>query len=423
MSETIIMPGEVKMPEAIDANVFNGRVVEENMTTGNAGKTVLTPDFAQQAVAQKKNEVEPITVRSFSALSPERQQRVLAFVPQIDLKNTQLILNYGDSVIKEVSKMCSDFISDAKGTDEEEAVKNQLAKSLGEVAKVKAKKSFFKDLFKNASEKYEDLKKRYMSLDEMLQSIEKTLVKQVDIMYQNLVDQDKYIELNEKAVHLFEDYLVAGQLALDNAKTNLLPGMTSDGSLYNSEKANLERNVSIFEKKLADVEMSRGTTMGLCFLAAITKETSMNNIIVLNDNIKHNLLLIKQECYVALLHARNKISNDVSTAVMKASEDMLQTLAKDIKSESLEIAKKSREGFLDPKCLEALVNEVRDCTSQIKGIYENSSQTLNNGLEQIRSAEKQLTDMLNNQNNQNSAGNGTSTTPNGKTGLFGGLTL
>lgn len=392
------------MEMVIDATVDeNGQVVE------NVGVTIA-----------QKSDVQPITVRSFSSLPEVRQKAVLDFVPKINLQEDSVIMNYGDKVLEEISKKSSEFIQNAKGTKEEEEVKKQLAMSLDEAIKIKDKKEgFFSALFKRASDKYDDMKERYISLDKILEGMQQTLGKQITIMNGNLNDTESYISASEEAIRHFEDYLVAGQLALDNAKNNLLPALSSgDSSLYNSEKRKLEQNLSLYEKKLANLEMSRACTIGLAADAMITRETSKNNIIVLKDNYSHTLTVLRQVCALALMHERNKISHKVSESLTAGTEKMITNLTKDIKSEALEIAKKSREGFMDPACIEGLVKDIKDCTSEMLDIYENSTTTLNAGLERIRNAEEEFKKILSDKNATTSTSAGT-----GYSSVNSGLTI
>ena len=54
-------------------------------------------------------------------------------------------------------------------------------------------------------------------------------------MKKNLLETKEYKEVNVKLIYNLEDYLVAGQLALEEAKKKLPELDNMDSSLYNDE--------------------------------------------------------------------------------------------------------------------------------------------------------------------------------------------
>ncbi len=374
----------------IDATVEKiGSIVEENNT--------IVPDMSQNA------ELGMITVRSLNSLPADRQKAVLDFFPKINISDEMLILSYGDKVLADMSQVASKFIQSAKGSEEEEAVKKMLLECLDETVKIKErKKGFFARLIEKAGEKYNETVEKYQSLDETLNRLQGILEKQMELMKKNLLETKEYKEVNVKLIHNLEDYLVAGQLALEEAKKKLPELDNMDSSLYNDELNSAKEYINTFEGKLGDLELSRASTYGVIEASKVTHRTSYDNLIVLKKNYTHTITFLRQICALALMNERNKISRNVSETISTGTEQMSLDLARDIKSEALKIAQKSNEGFMDPECVEALLNEVQSCTKEIMDIYENSTANLNASLERIRSAEIEYNKAMNKSSGQNS---------------------
>ena len=224
----------------------------------------------------------------------------------------------------------------------------------------------------------------------------------MELMKKNLLETKEYKEVNVKPIHNLEDYLVAGQLALEEAKKKLPELDNMDSSLYNDELNSAKEYINTFEGKLGDLELSRASTYGVIEASKVTHRTSYDNLIVLKKNYTHTITFLRQICALALMNERNKISRNVSETISTGTEQMSLDLARDIKSEALKIAQKSNEGFMDPECVEALLNEVQSCTKEIMDIYENSTANLNASLERIRSAEIEYNKAMNKSSGQNS---------------------
>lgn len=375
------------MEMVIDATVDeNGRVVESKETT-----TIL------QTQAE---ELKPVTINTFNSISEERQVAIREFVTKIDLYDKGIINNFGNKVLQDISKKNSEIIESDKGTEAEQEVKKQLAIAMGAAKKVKNKPYFLSTLFKNANIKYDDIRKRYKDLNKVIMQIDKKLFEQQEILRSNLNEIEEYIDFNDAQIRRFEDYIISGEMALEDARKNIIPTLElEDKSVYNPERIKFMNNITTYERKLADLQYSRSATVGFVAEAWVVYTTTQKYIEAIDRERTHTLASLIQMCAIALKHEKNKIAGDMLQGISETTEKMIKSVSQDIKLEAIEAAKRASEGFLDPSCIEGMYNDIKEGISRIEQ-YSNAPQILNEGLEKIAKAERELRQVLSNDTEQ-----------------------
>ena len=366
----------------IDATIDeNGRAVE------NEG--VITS-------MSKAPEAEKITVRSLESLPQERRKAVLDFVPKININDEMTVLSYGDKPLEDLAKIASESIQSAKGTEEEKVIKEKLLLCVDETAKINVhKKGFLARFFEN-TKKYNNILPAYKSLNETLNDFDKAVGEKIELLFKNLNETKEFKENNEELVHNLEDYLVAGQLALEAAEAKLEELDNMDNTLYNDKLESAKEYISTFASRLNDLELSRATTFGIIQASKVVHKSSYDNIKILKKIKSNTIPFLRQICALALMNERNKSSRCLGEELTKGTEKLSIELAKDIKSEALKIAQKSNEGFLDPAVAEVFLDEVRNTMLEVLEINTESSSAISARLDGLREAEllykKALTD-------------------------------
>lgn len=368
---------------------------KENVVTST--DVTVVDESAATVPASETKPVLPLQLEDLYKLDDERRERVLAFSERVDISDPNIVLNYGAVTLKKISEGCSTFIKDCKGSEEEALVKQQLNTALGNIMTLKNKKeNALSRLWKSATEKYEEARQKYISLNGMIEKLEGILEEQDQIMAENIAAEDSYGLANLQAVKTLEEYIIAGHIALKKAKNETLPALQekNDSALYSTEVADLKRNIGLFEKKLLNLETARANTIGTVGLVALSKTTSMDNRMILKDNITFNMNALKQFCYVALLQARNQISGSIADNVQGATTNMARDLSKSVCGTALEVAKKSREGFMDPAVIKEVTSNVLSTAKELEQVYSNANSTLAKSLEEVRAIESDLKAMM-----------------------------
>ena len=292
-------------------------------------------------------------------LTPEEQKMVDDFAAQIDLTNTQLVLQYGAGSQKKIA----DF--------SETALTNVRTKDMGEIGEllttvVSELKNFEEDedtkgflgLFKKSSNKLANMKAKYDKAEaninrvcEAMEAHQITLLKDVAML-------DKMYDLNLNYFKELSMYILAGKQKLEQAKNVELPELLAkaeqSGLPEDTQKAkDFSEMINRFEKKIYDLELSRTVSLQMAPQIRLIQ----NNDTVMSDKIQSTLVntipLWKSQMVIAIgvNHATE------AAAAQREVSDMTNTLLKknadQLKIATVETAKESERGIIDIETLQA----------------------------------------------------------------------
>ena len=199
-------------------------------------------------------------------LTPEEQKMVNDFAAQIDITNTQLVLQYGAGSQKKIAAFS------------ENALNNVRTKDMGEIGQMLAgvvtelrgfeeeEEKGFLGIFKKSANRLDNLKVKYDKAEANINRICKVMEEHQITLLKDAAMLDKMYELN---LHYFKElsmYIIAGKQKLEQARSTELAalldkaeksGLPEDTQAANDYASMCER----FEKKIYDLELTRTISM------------------------------------------------------------------------------------------------------------------------------------------------------------------
>ena len=219
------------------------------------------PEKAEVAKAEGQKQTEPILEEP--ALSDEERQMVEQFTSQIDLHNTNIILQYGAGTQKKMA----DF--------SEKALQNVQTKDLGEIGELitgvvselkgfdaaEEEKGFFGRI-KKSTQKLSVLKSKYDKAEVNVNKICKALEGHQVQLLKDAALLDKMYEQNKVYFKELSMYILAGKKKLEQVRTTELPALldkaNKSGLPEDAQAAkDLDSLCTRFEKKIHDLELTR----------------------------------------------------------------------------------------------------------------------------------------------------------------------
>ena len=201
--------------------------MEDKMQFEDVKTPTLTFDPFGESVPEPKAEVasapqeKRMTIEDEYAkypLSEAEKQQVEGFAKQIDLYNSQMIMQYGAGAQKKIS----DF--------SESALENVRSKDLGEVGTIlsdvvkelkdfdtEEDKGFFGNLFKKSSDKMNGMKAKYAKAETNITSICKTLEGHQVQLLKDSAMLDQMYQINIAYFKELTMYIIAGKKKLEKA--------------------------------------------------------------------------------------------------------------------------------------------------------------------------------------------------------------
>lgn len=198
--------------------------------------TKTIPSVSEQVmpIAEEKPKVPE------AVLTPEEQKMVDDFASQIDITNTQMVLQYGAGCQKKIA----DF--------SESALNNVRTKDMGEIGQMLTdvvaelkdfdegeEKGFF-GLFKKSSNKLENMKAKYDKAETNINKICKVMEGHQITLLKDAAMLDKMYDLNLNYFKELSMYILVGKQKLEYSRTTELPL-----SLQKQSKAGFRRTLRL----------------------------------------------------------------------------------------------------------------------------------------------------------------------------------
>ena len=324
--------------------------LEEEVTPGITLETVGVKN--EMVVDKTEN---PIGVDD-SMLSDAEKKQVDAFVKQIDIKDSNIVLQYGSGAQKKMAAFS------------EKAIENVKTKDMGEVGKlltdvVMELKGFDEEedkgifgFFKKQGNKLQMLKAKYDKAEVNIGKITDALESHQVTLMKDTAMLDKMYELNLTHFKELTMYIIAGKKRLYEVRNTelkeLLAKAEASGKPEDAQAArDLEAQCTRFEKKLYDLELTRTVAMQTAPQIRIVQE----NDIVMSEKIQSTLVntipLWKTQMALALGIEHAGQAAKAERAVNDMTNQLLTKNAEMLHQASVEVAKESERGIVDIETL------------------------------------------------------------------------
>lgn len=314
-------------------------------------ETQVAVNASGEMTEQKAPEIE---------LTPEEQKMVDDFAQQIDLTNTQQVLQFGAASQKKVAEFS------------ESALDNVRTKDMGEVGKLltdvvaelrdfnveEEEKGGLFGLFKKSANKVSNLKAKYDKAETNVDKICEVMEEHQVTLLKDVATLDKMYELNLAYFKELSLYIMAGKQKLEHAKTVELPelvekakasGLPEDTQAAKDFSSQIDR----FEKKIYDLELTRNVSLQMAPQIRLiqTNDTEMSEKI--QSTLVNTIPLWKSQMVIAIGLDHSQDAAKAQRAVTDMTNELLKKNAETLKVATIETAKESERGIVDIETLTA----------------------------------------------------------------------
>ena len=321
-------------------------------------------------------------------LTPEEQKMVNDFAAQIDITNTQLVLQYGAGSQKKIAAFS------------ENALNNVRTKDMGEIGQMLAgvvtelrgfeeeEEKGFLGIFKKSANRLDNLKVKYDKAEANINRICKVMEEHQITLLKDAAMLDKMYELN---LHYFKElsmYIIAGKQKLEQARSTELAalldkaeksGLPEDTQAANDYASMCER----FEKKIYDLELTRTISMQMAPQIRLIQ----NNDTAMSEKIRSTLVntipLWKSQMVIAIGLSHSTEAAKAQKEVTDMTNMLLKKNAETLKVATIETARESQRGIVDIETLTATNKTLISTLDEVLKIQED-------GRAMRRSAEQEL---------------------------------
>lgn len=328
------------------------------------------------APAEEKAQA-PAEKLALDMLSPAEQQAVRSFSQQIDITNTEQVMNYGSGAQKNISEF-----SDA-------ALNTVRTKDLGEVGDMLGdlvvelqglnfdpqEKKGFRGLFKKASQSVAEMKasfdKAEVNVDKIVESLEKheiTLMKDISLM-------DKMYQRNQEYMKELTMYILAGKLKIQELREVELPKMIAHAKETNlpedAQAANDFANlIGRFEKKIHDLELTRTISVQMAPQIRMVQNNDQLMAEKIRSSIVNTIPLWKNQMVMAMSLYHSDQAMKAQRQVTDMTNQLLLKNAETLRQGSISVAQEAERGIVDMETLKKTNLELIATLDEVRRIQD-----------------------------------------------------
>lgn len=319
----------------------------------------------------------PAEKLALDMLSPAEQQAVRTFSEQIDVTNTEQIMNYGSGAQKNISEF-----SDA-------ALNSVRTKDLGEVGDMLGglvvelqglnfdaqEKKGFLGLFKKAGQSVAEMKasfdKAEVNVDKIVESLEKheiTLMKDISLM-------DKMYQRNQEYMKELTMYILAGKLKIQQLREEELPRMIAHAKETNlpedAQAANDFANlIGRFEKKIHDLELTRTISVQMAPQIRMVQNNDQLMAEKIRSSIVNTIPLWKNQMVMAMSLYHSDQAMKAQRQVTDVTNQLLMKNAETLHQGSINVAQEAERGIVDMETLKKTNLELIATLDEVRRIQD-----------------------------------------------------
>ena len=331
------------------------------------------PDTKEEIV--KVSEQEAAKEIQDVVLTEEEQKMVNDFAAQIDLTNTQMVLQFGAGSQKKIA----DF--------SETALNNVRTKDMGEVGQMRTDvvaelKSFeeeeekgFLGIFKKGGNKLSNMKAKYDKAEVNINKICKAMEGHQITLLKDVAMLDKMYELNLNYFKELSMYILAGKQKLEEAKSVELPKLLEKAQMSNLPEdtqaaKDFAAQIDRFEKKIYDLELTRAVSLQMAPQIRLiqTNDTAMSEKI--QSTLVNTIPLWKSQMVIAIGLEHSTDAAKAQREVSDMTNALLKKNAETLKMATIETAKESERGIVDIETITATNQTLISTLDEVMKIQE-----------------------------------------------------
>ncbi|MBP1581656.1 MAG: toxic anion resistance protein [Oscillospiraceae bacterium] len=329
----------------------------ENKTVPELTLELTTTPAAPSAPAAPVEAVKTEAAPAQIVLSPEEEKIVADFLPKINVKDSNLVLQYGAGSQQKIADFSQNILDNVRTKDLGEVgeVLSSVVSELKSFDVEEEEKGLF-SFFKRSSNKLASLQAKYDKAENNVDKICEVLEGHQIQLMKDTAMLDQMYEMN--AVYFKELclYIIAGKRKLEEVQNGELAQLRAkaeqSGLQEDAQAANDLANLCLrFEKKIHDLELTRMISIQMAPQIRLIQ----NNNTVMSDKIQSTIVntipLWKSQMVLALGVEHSRQAAEAQRQVTDMTNELLKRNSETLKMATIDTAKESERGVVDMETL------------------------------------------------------------------------
>ena len=360
----------------------------------------LEPDILEEKSQEPAVQEKPEPKVEEPKLTPQEQKMVDDFAKQIDLTNSNLILQYGAGTQKKMADFSEAALANVQTQDLGEAGEliTSLVQELKGFDNQEEEKGLF-GFFKKNANKISTLKAKYDKAEVNVNKIVESLQQHQVRLMKDTATLDKMYALNLNYFKELSMYILAGKKKLNEVRSaqlkELMDKAQASGLPEDAQAAkDLDSMCNRFEKKLHDLDLTRMISIQTAPQIRLVQNNDTVMVEKIQSTLVNTIPLWKSQMVLALGIAHSTEAAKAQRAVTDMTNELLRKNADTLKMATVETAKESERGIVDMETLKHTNESLIQTLDEVLKIQQEGHQKRVEAESQIQKMEAELKNKL-----------------------------
>ena len=333
--------------------------LETAAAVAEAPELTLDPTVAEKEVKQADQAMRDANAVQLdeSMLSESERKMVADFSEKIDIKDSNLVLQYGAAAQKNIAGFSESALNKVRTKDLGE-VGNDLAKLVGELQGFgQEEKGGILGFFQKKKNDIQSLKAQYSKAETNVNKVVETLEGHQVTLMKDVAMLDQMYELNTKYYKELTMYILAGKKRLEAVRNGELAELhkkaTASGNQEDAQAYNdLANMCNRFEKKLHDLELTRMVSIQMGPQVRLIQNNDALMLEKIQSSLVNTIPLWKSQMVLALGMENSRPATAAQSAVTNMTNELLRKNADALKMGTIETAKEAEKSVVSIETLQ-----------------------------------------------------------------------
>ena len=360
----------------------------------------LTPTPAAPAVPApvevEKKEAAPAEI----ILSPEEEKIIADFIPKINVRDSNLVLQYGAGSQQKIADFSENILNNVRTKDLGEVgqVLANVVTELKDFDVTEQEKGFF-SIFKKSSNKITALQSKYNKAEANVDQIIEVLEGHQIQLMKDTAMLDQMYEMNVVYFKELNMYIIAGKRKLEEVRSGELAELMAKAqasSLQEDAQAanDLANLCDRFEKKIHDLELTRMISIQMAPQIRLIQNNNSTMSDKIQSTIVNTIPLWKSQMVLALGVEHSRQAAEAQRQVTDMTNDLLKRNSETLKLATVETAKESERGVVDMETLKQTNENLISTLDEVLRIQSEGRQKRREAEAELAQIEGQLKNKL-----------------------------
>ncbi|HLR89161.1 MAG TPA: toxic anion resistance protein [Atopostipes sp.] len=342
--------------------------------------------------------------KTYEYLPAEQQEQARKLAEQIDITDTDSVLNYGSAAQQKIGDFSHNVLNHVQN-QETGTIGNAINDLMFQLEEsnpdelVQENQNFIQRLFKRAKRSIYETTAKYQKIGAQVDKIALQLDKQKSMLLEDNKMLTQLYDQNLDYYQALNIYIAAGELRIEELQNEIIPKAlkeaeeTPDQMLV--QKVNdLNQYLNRLDKRVHDLRVTRQITLQQAPQIRLIQNTNQALAERIQTSINTAIPLWKNQIVISLTLLRKQDAVAAQRRVSDATNEMLQKNSEMLKQSSIDTARETERAVVDIETLQKTQTDLIDTLQETLAIQQEGSQKRREAEQQLVVMEDQLRDQL-----------------------------